>query len=189
MVVSSFQVPTISKAVTDMAEALRGEYGSFGKFCGVVESRRNNEEYMLIETPSVMVLSEAYGKKPVAEWLMGQMIKLIELGCAGENDIDQVHYVARELASEIYYCQKNMKIGEVMTFVREFGRYGNLYGKPNYHNAVSGLYEFIKQNAQRKAQILRKREMESNNNADLAIECDYAKSAEEHMKKWQASGR
>lgn len=94
------------------------------------------------EHPSLAVISNRFGKKASAAWLVQHLFNLSEFcGCKEKLSKEMMNELGFIIANEFYY----LKVSELMLFMYRFklGDYGKFYGSVDPMVILSSLRQFV----------------------------------------------
>lgn len=114
----------------------------------VTLAKRQNNDWITADVPTLAELNAAYGKTASIQWLVIQIYNISEFcGCKDKLSTAQIHELSRIIEASYYH----LKLTELMMFFYRFktGRYGKFYGAVDPMVITCALREFMQERNQK----------------------------------------
>lgn len=146
---------TCSPNLERRIQVLKNKFGDWNK-CLVIFNpdnqvtlaKRQNNDWITADVPTLAELNAAYGKTASIQWLVIQIYNISEFcGCKDKLSSAQIHELSRIIDASYYH----LKLTELMMFFYRFktGRYGKFYGAVDPMVITCALREFMQERNQK----------------------------------------
>lgn len=154
---------TCSPNLERRIQVLKNKFGDWNK-CLVIFNpdnqvtlaKRQNNDWITADVPTLAELNAAYGKTASIQWLAIQIYNLSEFcGCKDKLTTAQIHELSRIIDANY----SHLKLTELMMFFYRFktGAYGKFYGAVDPMVITCALREFMQERNQKLDEMENKR--------------------------------
>ncbi len=181
---------TCSPNLERRIQVLKNKFGDWNK-CLVIFNpdnqvtlaKRQNNDWITADVPTLAELNAAYGKTASIQWLVIQIYNISEFcGCKDKLSTAQIHELSRIIEASYYH----LKLTELMMFFYRFktGRYGKFYGAVDPMVITCALREFMDERNSRIDQVEneRRRKQEEKETKNAVSYKEYLKMKEKTNK-------
>ena len=146
---------TCSQDLDRKTQLVKAKYGDldnclqiFNPDNQVTLAKRQNDDWVTADVPTLALLNATYGKTASIQWLVVQIYNISEFcGCKDKLSTAQIHELSRIIEASYYH----LKLTELMMFFYRFktGRYGKFYGAVDPMVITCALREFMQERNQK----------------------------------------
>lgn len=122
----------------------------------VTLAKRQNDDWVTADVPTLALLNATYGKTASIQWLVIQIYNISEFcGCKDKLTTAQIHELSRIIDANY----SHLKLTELMMFFYRFktGAYGKFYGAVDPMVITCALREFMQERNQKLDEMENKR--------------------------------